>query len=193
MSSAYYVAVRKKLPNALQVFDRFHVVKLMNDKLTQLRRDLQRGAVAMDRDVLKGMRWLLLKHPDNLDESKNERVRLQEALDPNRSLAVAYYLKEDLSQIWQQSTKAIAATFLTDWCGRARASGIKVLITMANTLDGHRNGILNWYDYPISSGPLEGINNKIGALQRMAYGYKDKDYFIAKLYALHMAKFAIIG
>ena len=137
----------------------------------------------MDRTVLKGLRWLLIKHRDHLDETKNERVRLQEALNLNRSLAVAYYLKEDLSQIWQQSTKAIAAKFLTDWCRRAPASGIKILITMANTLEGHRNGILNWYDYPISTGPLEGINNKIGALQRMAYGYKDKDYFIAKLYA----------
>ena len=193
MSSAYYAAVIKNVPNALQVFDRFHIVKLMNDKLTQLRRDLQREAEVMDRKVLKGMRWLLVKHPDNLDESKNERVRLQEALDLNRSLAVAYYLKEDLSQIWKQSSKAVAAKFLTDWCSRARASGIKVLITMANTLEGHRKGILNWYDYPISTGPLEGINNKIGALQRMAYGYKDKDYFIAKLYALHLAKFALIG
>lgn len=193
MSSAYYAAVIKNLPNALQVFDRFHIVKLMNDKLTQLRRDLQREAELMDRKVLKGMRWLLVKHPDNLDESKNERVRLQEALDLNRSLAVGYYLKEDLRQIWEQPSKTIAATFLTDWCRRARASGIKVLITMANTLEGHRSGILNWYDYPISTGPLEGINNKIGALQRMAYGYKDKDYFIAKLYALHLAKFALIG
>jgi len=193
MSSAYYAAVIKNMPTALQVFDRFHIVKLMNDKLTQLRRDLQREAEVMNRNVLKGMRWLLVKHPDHLDESKNERVRLQEALDLNRSLAVAYYLKEDLSQIWQQSTKAIAARFLTDWCRRARASGIKVLITMANTLEGHRTGILNWYHYPISSGPIEGINNKIGALQRMAYGYKDKDYFIAKLYALHLAKFALIG
>jgi transposase len=61
------------------------------------------------------------------------------------------------------------------------------------TLEGYRTGILNWYDYPISSGPLEGINSTIGAMQRMAYGYKDKDYFIAKLYALHLARFALIG
>lgn len=193
MSSAYHAAVVKNLPKAKQVFDRFHIVKLMNDKLTQLRRDLQSEAEQMDRKVLKGLRWLLMKHPDKLDESKNERVRLQEALDLNRSLAVAYYLKEDLSQLWQQETKASAARFLTDWCRRARASGIRVLITMANTLEGYRIGILNWYDYPISSGPIEGINNKIGALQRMAYGYRDKDYFIAKLYALHLAKFALIG
>ena len=193
MSSAYHAAVVKNLPNAKQVFDRFHITKLMNDKLTQLRRDVQAEAATMDRNVLKGLRWLLLKHPENLDDSKNERVRLQEALDMNRSLSVAYYLKEDLSQIWQQTSKEVAARFLTDWCRRARASGIRVLLTMANTLEGYRTGILNWYDYPISSGPMEGINNKIGALQRMAYGYRDKEYFIAKLYALHLAKFSLIG
>jgi len=193
MSSAYHAAVVKNLPNAKQVFDRFHITKLMNDKLTQLRRDVQAEATTMDRQVLKGLRWLLLKHPENLDDSKNERVRLQEALDLNRSLSVTYYLKEDLSQIWQQTSKVVAARFLTDWCRRARASGIRVLLTMANTLEGYRTGILNWYDYPISSGPMEGINNKIGALQRMAYGYRDKEYFIAKLYALHLAKFSLIG
>lgn len=193
MASAYYAAVRKNLPKAKHVFDRFHIVKLMNEKLTDLRRTLQNEAEQMDKKVLKGLRWLLLKHPDNLDESKNERTRLEEALALNHSLATAYYLKDDLSQIWQQFDKASAGRFLTDWCNRARASGIKVLQTMAKTLQAYRTGILNWYDFPISSGPLEGINNKIGALQRMAYGYRDPDYFIDKLYALHIAKFALIG
>jgi transposase len=193
MASAYYAAVRKNLPKAKHVFDRFHIIKLMNEKLTELRRDLQAEAEQMDKKVLKGLRWLLLKHPDNLDESKNERTRLEEALALNQSLATAYYLKDDLSQIWQQCDKASAAKFLTDWCNRARASGIKVLKTMAKTLQAYRTGILNWYDFPISSGPLEGINNKIGALQRMAYGYRDPEYFICKLYALHFAKFALIG
>jgi len=165
----------------------------MNEKLTQLRRELQREADTMGKKVLKGLSFLLLKHQENLNESKNERARLMEALDLNQPLAIAYYLKEDLGQIWQQSNKAIAGRFLKDWCARARASGIKVLQTMANTLEGHRTGILNWYDFPISTGRLEGINNKIGALQRMAYGYRDRDYFIAKLYALHLAKFALIG
>lgn len=193
MSSAYYAAVIKNLPKAKQVFDRFHIVKLMNDKLTQLRRDLQSEAEQMDRKVLKDLRWLLIKYPDRLDKLRYERVRFQEAMDLNRSLAVAYYLKEDLRQIWQQATTANAARFLTDWCRWARASGIRVLITMANTLERYRIGILTWCDYPISSRPIQGINNKIGALQRMAYGYRDKDYFIVKLYALHLAKFVLIG
>ena len=181
MSSDCYAAVMKHLPHVLQVFDRFHIVKLMNDKLTQrqreMRRELQREAEVMARKVLKGLRWLLVKLPKTLDESKNEHLRLQEALDLNKALATAYYLKEDLSQIWQQSTKELAARFLadwflTDWCRRARAAEIRVLIIMANTLEGHRNGMLNWYAYPISTGPLEGIHNKIGALQKLANDYK---------------------
>ena len=116
-----------------------------------------------------------------------------DALRLNQSLAIAHYLKEDLAQIWQQPDKAAAGNFLKDWSGLARASGIKVLQTMANTLEGRRTGILNWYDFPISTGPLEGISNKNGALQRMAYDYRDHDYFIAKLYALLLAKFALIG
>jgi transposase len=84
---------------------------------------------------------------------------------------------------------------LKNWCNHATESGIKVLQTMAKTLQAHRPSVLNWYDFRISSGPLEGINNKIGALQRMAYGYRDQVYFKLKLklYALHLAKFALIG
>jgi transposase len=89
----------------------------------------------------------------------------------NQSLMIACYFKEDLGQIWQQSNKLAAGVFLADWCGRALSSGIKVLQTMANTLEGPKTGILDWYDLPIiSTGRLEGINNKIGALQRMVYG-----------------------
>ncbi len=87
----------KNLPNAMHVFDRFHIVKRMNEKLTQLRRDLQLEADDMGRKVLKGLRWLLLKFQGNLNESKNERKRLMDALGLNQSLAIAYYLKEDLA------------------------------------------------------------------------------------------------
>ena len=193
MSNAYYAAVAKHLPQAKHVFDRFHIVKLMNDKLSTLRRELQAEADRLGQQMLKGLRWLLLKYQAHLDPLKNERTRLDEALKWNESLAIAYYLKEDLRQLWEQPDKTTAGKFLTDWCGRAEASGIKVLQTMSKTLRTHRRGLLNWYDFPISSGPMEGINNKIGALQRMAYGYRDKEYFMHKLYALHLAKFALIG
>lgn len=193
MSGAYAAAVKKNLPKATHVYDRFHIVKLMNEKLTELRRELHHEADKMGRQALKGIRWLLVKRRDNLDDSRNERARLDEALSLNGSLATAYYLKDDLNQIWQQPDKGAAERVLTDWCNLANASGIKVLMTMAKTLLTHRAGILNWYDFAISTGPLEGINNKIGALQRMAYGYRDEEYFTLKLHALHFAKFALIG
>jgi transposase len=89
------------------VFDHFHVIKLFNDKLSALRRDLypQPGSVE-DRHILKGTRWLLLKNPENLDPTRNEFERLQEALRLNAPLATVYYLKEDLRQIWMQRVVA---------------------------------------------------------------------------------------
>ena len=97
MSPAYISAVQKNLPNARLVFDRFHVMKLLNEKMTELRRQLYREAKdGLEKTVLKGIRWLLLKNRENLDEEKNERERLDEALGLNRSLAIAYYLKDEL-------------------------------------------------------------------------------------------------
>ena len=64
---------------------------------------------------------------------------------------------------------------------------------MSNTLRGHRTGLLNWYDHPISTGPVEGTNNKIKLLQRQAYGYRDLHFFKLKLLALHNAQHALVG
>ena len=112
---------------------------------------------------------------------------------PNRSLAVAYYLKEDLRQFWEQPDKRRAGKFLQDWAARAQASGVRCLQQFAKTLLGHRSGLLSWYDYPISTGPLEGTNNKIKTLQRQSYGFRDRDFFILKLYGLHESKHALVG
>lgn len=194
MSPAYIQAVCDNLPDAMLVFDRFHIVKLFNDKLSDFRRDLYREAIGpLAKKVLKGTRWLLLKNPENLDDSRDEAARLEEALALNRPLATAYYLKEDLRQFWEQSSRFAAARFLDDWCARARSSGIRFLQKFANTLGGHRSGLLAWYDYPISTGPLEGTNNKIKTLKRQAYGFRDQEYFRLKLYALHKTKHALVG
>lgn len=194
MSSAYYKAVPENLPAAAQVFDRFHLVKLMNTKLTDLRRELYRQAEdGPEKLALQGTRWLLLKNPQNLDADRNEYERLEDALQLNRSLAMGYYLQEDLRQIWEQAGKRAAGKFLTDWCARAIASGIKQLQTMSQTLTLHRKGILAWYDHSISTGPWEGLNNKIKTLKRQAYGFRDLVYFKLKIYAIHLAKFELIG
>lgn len=178
MGPAYISAVIENLPSTPLVFDRFHVVKLMNEKLSKIRRSLQKELKeTMDKDVIKGTRWLLLKNPSNLSEDRNEKERLEEALRLNEPLAVAYYMKEDLRQIWNQANKDEAAEFLDDWIERAKASGIKQLGTMGKTMAAHRKGILAWYEHPISSGPMEGTNNKIKTMKRQAYGYRDMEFF----------------
>jgi transposase len=194
LSAAYQLAVREHLPKAAIVFDHFHLLKLYNDKLSVLRREMQREATDLrHKQVLKGTRWLLLRNPENLDADKDEPRRLQEALRLNAPLATAYYLKEDLRQLWGQDSKAQAEQFLNGWVRRAYAAGITVLQQFAKLLQQHRRGILAWYDYPISTGPLEGTNNKIKTLKRMAYGYRDHEFFRLKLFALHVSKYALIG
>jgi transposase len=194
MSPAYREAVSKHLSGAVIVFDHFHVIKLFNEKLSNLRRQLYRRASSeSDKQILKGTRWLLLKNPEHLDPQRNERQRLNEALKLNRPLATAYYLKEELRQFWSHYDRDSAETFLTDWIARARVTGIKVLKTFAKTLSSHREGLLAYYDHRISSGRLEGTNNKIKTMKRQAYGFRDHEFFKLKILAIHEAKYALVG
>jgi transposase len=194
LSSAYIRAVRDNLPRAVHVFDHFHVIKLFNDKLSAFRRELYHQASSdEDRKILKGTRWLLLKNPENLDEDRDELQRLEEALRLNKPLAIAYYLKEDLRQIWSQRDKRTARRVLRDWLARARASGIRMLVQFAATLEEHQEGVLNYYDYRISTGPLEGTNNKIKTMKRQAYGFRDHEFFKLKILGIHETKYALIG
>ena len=194
MSPAYREAVASNLPGAKIVFDRFHVMKLFNEKLSDLRRALYREATdVMQKQVLKGTRWLLLKAAENLDEERDERKRLREALALNQSLATAYYLKEDLRQFWEQPGKRFATAFLDGWIRRAEASGIKVLQQMARTLTAHRSGLLAYYDVMITSGPLEGTNNKIKTMKRQAYGFRDEEFFKLKILAIHETRYELVG
>ena len=182
------------LPGVPLVFDHFHVVKLMNDKLTEIRHKLFQELENMPgREVIKKSRWILLKNPENLNEERNEPERLREALRFNEPLATAYYMKEDLRQIWSQSDKAKASVFLDDWIDRATTSGIGPLVKMGNTMGKFRFGILAWYDHPISSGPMEGSNNKIKTMKRQAYGYRDKEFFILRIMGIHESQFVLTG
>jgi transposase len=194
MSPAYISAVTNHLPDAAIVFDHFHVIKLFNDKLSDLRRTLYYEVNdILQKQVIKGTRWLLLKNPENLDPSKNEPDRLQKALEINQPLAAAYYMKEDLRQLWNQPDKGSAQSFLSDWIDRAKDSGIKMLIRFAKTLAAHKTGLLNYYDFTISTGPLEGTNNKIKTLQKQAYGFRDLGFFKLKIMAVHEAKYSLVG
>lgn len=191
MSGAYWAAVLDALPNAKVVFDRFHIIKLMNEKLDDLRRSLVREAQGPLKMVIKGTRFLLLTRMDNLKD--DQLPKLEKALKLNEPLLLAWYLKEELSLLWEQPSYEAMKRFLGQWCDRALSTGIKQLAQMAKTLLTHRTGLLNWWTHPINNGKMEGTNNKIKTLTRQAYGYRDEDFFILKLLGLHESRYKLVG
>lgn len=191
MSAAYWSAILRYLPGVDIVFDHFHVIKLANEKIDELRRALVREADIVERRFIKGTRYLLLMGEENLPPEKY--TALEQALRFNEPLSIAYYLKEELRYLWSQPTRAAMRKFLENWCGQALASGIGPMISLARTLRAHATGILNYFEHRISTGKLEGLNNKIKTLKRKAYGYRDQTFFILKLYSLHESKFILTG
>ena len=185
LSTAFIASVMENCPEATLVFDHFHVVKLMNEKLD----DIRRKAYNMEKDVnkrkvLKGTRYLLLGNGADIFD-KQYRTRLDNALAMNEPLSKAYYLKEQLREIWMQPMKSMAEGVLDDWVRQAEQSRIPQLMKMAVTMKAYRRGILAWYDCHLSTGKVEGINNKIKVMKRNAYGFRDDRYFKLRLYALH--------
>lgn len=192
MWPAYLKSVVEHAPEVDVVFDKFHIIKKMNEALDDTRRSLYREETELNkRDVIKGLRWLLLKNKSNIDGA-NQKKQLDEALKINQPLAQAYYLKEELHLLWQQPDRFAAEEFLSEWIAKARATTIQPLAKLCNMLAGHRTGILNYFLHPISTGRLEGFNNKIKVLKRKAYGYRDPEFFKLKIYALHKARYELL-
>jgi transposase len=185
LSTAFIASVMENCPEATLVFDHFHVVKLMNERLD----DIRRKAYSMEKDVnkrkvLKGTRYLLLGNGADIFD-KQYKTRLDNALAMNEPLSKAYYLKEQLREIWMQPMKSMAEDVLDDWVRQAEQSKIPQLMKMAVTMKAYRRGILAWYDCHLSTAKIEGINNKIKVMKRNAYGFRDDRYFTLRLYALH--------
>jgi transposase len=191
MSAAYWAAVAQNLPEAAVVFDRFHIVKLVNEKLDALRRQMVREATGLMKQTVKGIRYLLLMRRENVGPDK--LPRLDEALKTNQPLNLGYLLKEALGLLWEQRSRQAMADFLKAWRQRAFESGIGQMQQLAKTLTLHARGILNWWEHRISNGRMEGINNKIKTLLRQTYGLRDERYFTLKLYSLHDSRLALLG
>lgn len=185
LSAAFIASVLENCPGAVHVFEHFHVVKLMNEKLD----DIRRKVYSMEKDVnkrkvLKDTRYLLLGNGADIFD-KQHKTRLDNALAMNEPLSKAYYLKEQLRQIWMQPVKAMGESVFDDWVRQAEQSKISQLQKMAVTMRAYKAGILAWYDCHLSIGKVEGINNKIKVMKRNAYGFRDDRYFTLRLYALH--------
>lgn len=190
MSPAYTKAIRVHLPEAVHVFDRFHVMKLFNDKLTSLRRRLYGETRDKDeKDALKGIRFDLLKR----EPSEKGSERLEKALKLSADLAVAHALKEQLYDLWEADDELEAFGLLLEWLEDAEWSKIPEMQAFAKTLTKHWQEILNYHYCELTSGPLEGLNNKIKTLKRQSYGFRDQEYFKLKILAIHQTRYELVG
>ncbi len=134
------------------------------------------------RKVVETARWLLLRNRDNL-KSLQDRVRLDELLAANQTLMTVYVLKDELKMLWRQpSTKAAKAAWKA-WRDKARASAIPALLRFAKKLEPYLPGIVASASWPLNTSVLEGINNRIKAIKRMACGFRDDAYFFLKIRA----------
>jgi transposase len=184
---------RARCPNAAIVYDLFHVVaKYGREVIDRVRVDEtnriakaagpNRLRIRAQRRVIKGTRWLLLRNREHVTRP-DDRIRLEELLAANRALFITYVLKDDLKQLWGYRAPAAAHRFWQHWYRRAIRSGLEPLQRFARHLKPYLDGILNHCHYPLSTALVEGINNKIKVLKRMAYGYRDDAYFFLRIRA----------
>jgi transposase len=194
MSSAYLKAVNLYAPKGvLIVHDRYHVVAEMNGVVDKVRREEQNRLDAEGKKVIKGSRYLLLYGKEKLEKLPKKQKRLDALLEANELLHKVYLLKEDLRLFWSQESKDKADDFIHSWCSEARKLGNSNVTRIANTIEQRREAILAWYDHPITTGPLEGLNNKIKVLKRTAYGYRDQAFFGLRILFLHETRFKLAG
>jgi transposase len=183
MNGAYEAEVRHQCPKAEIVFDLFHVVAKYGREVVDRVRVDEANRLKHDkaaRKVVKSARWLLLRNRDNIKKDE-DRVRLDELLAANQDLMCVYVLKDDLKELWSHRTKKNARAAWESWFSRANESGINPLVAFARKLEAYLHGILAHAKWPLHTSLLEGINNKIKVIKRMAYGFRDDEYFFLKI------------
>lgn len=183
MNTAFDLEVRQHCPQARVVYDLFHVVakygrevidRVRVDEANRLRHDKPA------RKVIKQARWLLLRNPENL-KREDQQVRLQDLLAANQSLMTVYLMKAELKALWSPTTAWGWRSAWKQWLCLADESAIPALKQFAKRLKGYWRGILSRVRWPMHSGQLEGINNRIKVIKRMAYGYRDSEFFFMKI------------
>jgi len=182
MWEPYERAVRQHCPNAEIVYDLFHVASKYGREVIDRVRVDEANRLRSDkaaRHVVKSTRWLLLRNAENV--SSADQIKLRELLQANHALMVVYVLKDDLKHLWDYHYEGAAKRFWQQWYRRARRSRIEPLKKFAASLKEKLSGVLAHCRWPLHTSLLEGINNKIKVIKRMAYGFRDQDYFFLKI------------
>lgn len=189
MNTAFDLEVKQHCPQAEVVYDLFHVVaRYGRDVIDRIRVD-QANALRHDkpaRQVVKQSRWLLLRNRENLKE--DHAVRLQELLAANQPLATVYVLKDALKEVWYAPSVREGWRRWRTWLRHARESGLAPLQRFARNLQRYARGILASARFHMHTSLLEGVNNRIKVIKRMAYGFRDADYFFLKIKAAFPGK-----
>jgi transposase len=173
MWQPYLNVIAEQVRQAVHVLDRFHIMKKMNEAIDKVRRSETRQ---LEEDgyepVLKHSRWCLLKRRENLTEKQT--VKLAELLKYNLKSVRSYLLREDFQRFWEYTSSGWAGRFLDQWCTRTLRSRIEPMQKIVHSLRAHRSLILNWFHArgTVSSGTVEGLNNKCKLTMRKAYGFR---------------------
>lgn len=179
MHDPYELELIAQAPHVVIVYDRFHVMKILNHAIDLVRRRVQNEMTPPERKAIKNKRYVILKARENL--SSKDRVRLKELLAANKEISAAYLLKEDFREWFGQRSPAAARTYLRDWIGKVRDSGIPELLKFVELLHRRRRGLRNYFQYRLTNGLSEGFNNVVKTIKKMAYGFHDSQYFRLKI------------
>lgn len=177
MSKAFIKGLRDHFPKAHLTFDRFHVMKLVNDAIGEVRRQ-----ECKDHPELKKTRSIWLKNRSHL--SANQEVRLRELQNANLLTAEAYRFKLTLQDFYEQPNPRAARQFLSEWCEMVQESGLEPMKAVAKTIRDHAEGVLRWFTSGLANGLLEGINSLVQAAKAKARGYRTSRNLIAIAYLI---------
>jgi transposase len=165
------------LPQAEITFDRFHIVKILNEAVDAVRRDEQKN-----RPELKRSRYLWLKNDTSLSDSQRER---RDSLAKSHlKTARAWQIRLTFQQFYHQPSRDVAEAFLKRWYFWATHSRLPPIVEAARTLKRHWNGILRWHETKIANGILEGINSLVQAAKAKARGYRSSRNLKAMIYLI---------
>ena len=172
----YHLAVQAWLPNAQITADRFHVMKNLNDRVTAARRAMQRAAPEAEKGQVKGCRWLLVKNAEDLTDEEQAKREAMFAVSPE--LKRLHALKEAFRAVFETAPdRATALEHLAGWVRDVEQSGLARLTKFVTTLRNWWEVILTYFHDRLRSGLVEGLNNKLKLIKRLAYGYRNFTHF----------------
>ena len=180
MAAGYIKAVEDAVPHATIVFDRFHVARLAQRAVDEVRRAQMRALDPAGRPSVKRTRWALLKNPENL--RANERAKLELVRKTNTALYRAYLLKETFLDLFEYRSPYHAHRALDAWSAWAQRSRLPSFVRLARTVRGYADGILAFIRSRLTNARLEGMNNKVRLISHRAFGFHSADPLIAMIY-----------